>query len=276
MQAWYRTPLGRLLREAERSALTQCLSRVYGYRLLQIGGFGARTVQELAGVSAHWVIDRPGTSGADVHAKPEDLPFCSGTMDVVVIVHALEFSDQPHRLLREAERVLAPEGHLLVLGFNPVSLWGAGRLWGRLRQSGPPWAGHYFTRRRIADWLTLLGLEIVRRENAFHRPPLVSAGLQQRLRWVEAIGERLGAPPGAVNITVAQKHVVGVTPVRAIWRRAKEAVPTGLAQPSSSVAAPDFVVARGRSGWPLWLQGQRLSELSVANAPEHGGRFDAR
>jgi SAM-dependent methyltransferase len=56
------------------------------------------------------------------------------------MAHALEFHDDPHQILREVERVLIPEGELIITGFNPISIWG-------LRQRLPncpgdfPWNG---------------------------------------------------------------------------------------------------------------------------------------
>ncbi|WP_223717365.1 class I SAM-dependent methyltransferase, partial [Escherichia fergusonii] len=60
----------------------------------------------------------------DFHA----LPFPANSLDLVVLPHALELASDPHETLREVERVLVPEGRVVILGFNPASLWG---LWQR-------------------------------------------------------------------------------------------------------------------------------------------------
>ncbi len=61
-----------------------------------------------------------------------DLPFEAQSVDLLVMPHTLEFARDPHRLLREAERVLVPEGQLIILGFNSLSLWGARQSLGKV------------------------------------------------------------------------------------------------------------------------------------------------
>ena len=61
-----------------------------------------------------------------------DLPFEAQSVDLIVMPHTLEFTSDPHRLLREAERVLMPEGQLIILGFNSLSLWGARQSLGKM------------------------------------------------------------------------------------------------------------------------------------------------
>jgi len=55
------------------------------------------------------------------------LPLASQSVDLVVLPHVLESHDHPHEVLRETERVLMPEGQVVISGFNTGSLW-------RLRQ----------------------------------------------------------------------------------------------------------------------------------------------
>jgi ubiquinone/menaquinone biosynthesis C-methylase UbiE len=69
-----------------------------------------------------------------------ELPFATQSLDLVVLPHVLEFAAEPHQVLREVERVLIPEGQVIICGFNPSSLWGmrqvAGRLTGALPAAG--------------------------------------------------------------------------------------------------------------------------------------------
>lgn len=233
LQNWFETPLGRLLAEAERQVLDRYLDRWAGATLLQIGGFGYGQRVLRANTSRQWLVDRDPAGRVDCVLRPEQLPFQSGTMDIVVLVHSLEFNNNPHRVLREAERVLAPEGYLLVLGFNLLSLWGAAHSIPALQRRGPPWNGHYFTHRRVRDWLTLLDLEMVGVEHHFYRPPINRGRLQERLLPLENWAPRLVPWFGGIYLTVARKHVVRVTPLRPAWRRRPRLVTGGVAQPSS-------------------------------------------
>ena len=61
-----------------------------------------------------------------------ELPFATQSLDLVVMPHVLEFSAEPHQVLREVERVLIPEGQVIICGFNPISMWGARQSAGRM------------------------------------------------------------------------------------------------------------------------------------------------
>jgi SAM-dependent methyltransferase len=87
-----------------------------------------------------------------------ELPFASQSLDLVVLPHVLEFAAEPHQVLREVERVLIPEGQVIICGFNPASLWGARQGWARRRQPLPAAAGEFISMPRMKDWLKLLNL----------------------------------------------------------------------------------------------------------------------
>lgn len=233
LQNWFETPLGRLLAAVERQALDHHLDRWAGATLLQIGGFGDGQRVLRANTSRQWLVGCSAESKVDCVLRPEQLPFQSNTMDIVVLVHSLEFSDNPHRVLREAERVLAPEGYLLVLSFNLLSLWGCAHALPALQRRGAPWNGEYFTSRRVRDWLTLLDLTTISVEHLFYRPPINRSRLQQRLLPMENWAARVVPWFGGVHLTVAQKHVAGMTPLRPVLWRRRRLVAGGLAQPTS-------------------------------------------
>ncbi len=234
LAGWYRTTLGRHLAALERQAVSRVLERVFGYHLIQLGGFGDHEPLPKVGLVKQWVVDSNPKSGGDVRAVGDELPFTDESADVVVIVHTLEFSASPHQVLREAERVLAPEGRLVIVGFNPLSLWGLRRalsLLGRSRR--PPWAGHYFTMHRIRDWCDLLGLEPLATEHVFFRPPVQNRRLQARLRAVERVGQRLWPWLGGSYVMSSRKRVARLIPMEPAWKSSKQVVPGRLAQPSA-------------------------------------------
>ena len=104
-----------------------------------------------------------------VSSWTEELPVASDSVDVVVLHHALDFTEQTHRLLREATRVLRPGGHMLIIGFNPASLWGLAKL---LRsRNHVPWCGKFISKGRLADWLQLLNLQLKSTVLGLYSPP---------------------------------------------------------------------------------------------------------
>ena len=229
LHCWFRTPLGRSVCEAECRLLSQWLASVYARRVLQLGAFGRGERPALFGSARQWLADEWPAGPVDIAAAATDLPFAVESMDVVLLVHQLEFSDDPHAVLREAERVLAREGHLIVVGFNPVSGWGLRRLLSG-RHGESPWRGRYLTRGRVEDWLKLLGLEVERRDGLMLMPPIRRGVAPRTRRAVERRGARYARWLGGVQVTMAKKRLVGMMPLPRQVKPRLAVIPGGLAQ----------------------------------------------
>lgn len=217
---WFGGGLGRYLLAEEERLVARILPELFGYHALQIG----RAVPDdlLAGcrIRHRMVVDAglPEAGGLSaLRARPEQLPFAKDSIDLVFLHHALDGAPSPHALLREAARVLIPEGHLLIVGFNPWSLWGLARLlrtpWVTL-----PWLRRPISPHRLADWLALLGLEVVGLESACFIPPITHDSIRRRFGWLEALGRRYWSQGGAAYVLLARKHVSCMTAIE--WQRA--------------------------------------------------------
>ncbi len=235
LAAWYADPLGGALFAAERSRLEAVLPQLFGYHVLQLGqGPGDLLASSRI---AHRVVIAPllpadpGTS-SQVRAAPAALPVASDSVDVVLLVHTLDVVADPHQSLREVHRVLMPEGHAIVLGYNPWSLWGVWRLC-HLRRRPAPWCGRFLSMMRVRDWLELLGFEVVETSAFFFRPPIANARLMERLNWLERAGGRWWQRFGAAYMMVAKKRVISLTPVRPRWRSPHRVLSPGLAEPTA-------------------------------------------
>jgi SAM-dependent methyltransferase len=141
------------------------------------------------------------------------LPIQTDSIDVVVLPHTLDFALYPHEVLREVERVLIPEGHVVITGFNPLSIWQIWRWLLRWRNQ-PPWCGHFYTTMRLRDWLKLLGFDVTHKQHFFHRPPLKNRSFMQRLSFLEKMGRVLWPVTGAGYVLVARKRVETLTPIK--------------------------------------------------------------
>ncbi|MEX3760978.1 class I SAM-dependent methyltransferase [Paraburkholderia phenoliruptrix] len=140
-----------------------------------------------------------------------DLPFEAQSVDLLVMPHTLEFTSDPHRLLREAERVLMPEGQLIILGFNSLSLWGARQSVGKM--TGRPFvpaAVDLIAFTRLKDWIKLLGFDLERGRFGCYRPPLDSDQWLSRYGFMEAAGDRWWPIFGATYMIKAIKRVRGM------------------------------------------------------------------
>lgn len=247
---WFRTPLGRAVMENECRLLSRRLAGLHCRSVVQVGAYGGGERPALFGDVRQWLVDEWRGGPVDVAARPEELPLGSASVDAMILVHQLEFSDYPHQVLREAERVLAPQGRLLVLGFNPVSLWGVRRALAGFRGDGAPWRGRYFGRLRINDWLRLLGLAVERREGLLYRPPIGHARTLEWLAPMERLGRRYARVAGGITLTIAHKQVAGMTPIESPARPRLQVIHGGLAG-ASRVRPGNGSVRHKRREWDV-------------------------
>jgi SAM-dependent methyltransferase len=153
---------------------------------------------------------------------PEELPFDGQSLDLVVLPHALEFAADPHQVLREVDRVLRPEGRLIVTGFNPVSLWGARQLALRpVLRPFLPGEGQVIAVPRLRDWCKLLGLEADRARYGCWRPPCRTQLWLDRTRFMESVGDRWWPICGATYLIAATKRVRGMRLIGPAWKTSK-------------------------------------------------------
>lgn len=155
----------------------------------------------------------------------EALPFPENSLDLLILPHSLELSPDPHATLREAERVLVPEGRLIVCCFNPLSLWGLkqkrSRLYKRfdLGELYLPEAGEFISHRRLRDWLKLLNFELESSQFGCFRPAVRSQTMLQRFAWMDKLGSNYWPILGAVYVVSAVKRVHGmrlISPIRTL------------------------------------------------------------
>lgn len=242
-RAWYRLDLGRRLLETECAQLAELLPDLFGYHVLQIGCLADTDLLGSSRITHRVVLagESEGSGGVvtpGIYARADALPIATDSVDVVLLAHTLEFEADPHGVLREAERVLIPEGHVIILGFNPWSLWGVWRLAlsGRVR---PPWCGRFISLLRMKDWLALLGFDIVVQRSYFFRPPLQHAGVMKRLRFMEALGSRAWPNMGGAYLLLAKKRVATLTPIKPRWAVPRRLVAVSMPEASARQSRHD-------------------------------------
>jgi len=243
MHDWFQTPAGRYLLDWERTRVDAAVVDIFGYHALQLGvpdldGLRANRMphQWLAAEQLFVAEDRPVRQAA-VLCDFAALPFPASSLDLVLLPHTLEFSADPHATLREVERVLVPEGRVVICGLNPASLWGLQQRRGHLyRKMGfgnllLPDGGEFIGYWRLRDWLRLLGFEVEVGEFACYRPGMASEKWLRRLEWMDKVGARWWPIFGAAYFLVAVKRVRGVRLLEPGWKTA-----TASARESVSVA----------------------------------------
>jgi len=175
-------------------------------------------------------------------ARPEALPFTAKAHNLIALPHALEHCAEPRTALREAAQTLAPQGCLVITGFNPLSLWSA--LSPFMRMAGRRARGGVSIRAgQVQDELRALGFDLVGATMLVYRPPLQNAERRDNLMWLEEAGARWWPGLGAVYLIVARKVNAALSrpaPAReSRWRWMP-----GLAQPATR-AALEFAAGEG-------------------------------
>ncbi|MFT3803083.1 MAG: class I SAM-dependent methyltransferase [Burkholderiaceae bacterium] len=178
-------------------------------------------------------VPEPGFTHRVVVEHFEHLPFAEQSVDLIVMPHVLEFAVDPHQVLREVDRVLRPEGRVLVSGINPISLWGARHLMPRVGRSVLPPQARLIGLPRLRDWFKLLSFDVDQHHYGCYRPPCQSQVWLDRMNVVERAGDRWWPICGAVYCVAAVKRVQAIRLIAPVWRK-KEPVRRRVAVAASS------------------------------------------
>ena len=235
---WFATPLGNYLLGCEQAHLDKAVADVFGYNAFQLGLPGTDFLRA-SRIALRCRVDSADSAG--LRADFRDLPIASNCADLVVLPHVLEFSEDPHQILREVARVLVPEGRVIIACFNPWSLWGFRRMFGG--SSRYPWSGRFINLPRLKDWCALLGLEINVGRMICYVPPCVSEKWLARFGFMEAAGDRWWPVAGGVFFLEAVKRVRGMRLIMPKWSD-RMAPKKALAPAPEKVRNQEAAVAR--------------------------------
>lgn len=238
LRTWYAVGLGQRLLKAECVELDEVLCNLFGYHLVQVGAYADENLLRASRISHSVIVDvEAETLSRELRVRSlcgnvESLPVAGASVDVVVLHHTLEFSTDPYRVLREADRALVAEGHVVIVGFNPWSFWLPWRWLLRWRNTAP-WCGRALGRARLKDWLSLLGFDMVYTRNYFFLPPFRHAGVLDRLGFLDHLGRRFWPFFGAGFVLVGRKRVTALTPIRPRWKPRRALLGSGVAEPQN-------------------------------------------
>lgn len=241
VQRWLRSPLGQALLQQEARIVEEAFDGIFGEQCLQLGFWGEpRAFLKFTRTQRCASVADPasllGDERPDVMGQLHRLPVATDSIDSVILPHTLEFSDRPHAILREVQRVLRSDGHVVILGFKPGGTWGLRRL---VPGTGlPPAVESLISERRLTDWLQLLDMRIHRQLRYFFRWPVSGNRRPSSADW-ERRGQRWWPELAACYMLTAQKRLLALTPVRKPWLTRPKVV-GGLVKPSTRVIRVEF------------------------------------
>ncbi len=239
LNQWLLTGAGRYVRSWEQRYISRLLRQVFGYHAVQVGlpqwDFMRHnrvlhkwsTTQQKSDQKTHYAL---------VVCAAEHLPFANESIDLIVLPHTLETSSDPHQVLREVERVLVPEGSVIISGFNPWSLWSlADRLPG-LEQHLPIQPSLHLSPWRIADWLELLSFEMTDQVFGGYGPLCEQRHWIRRWHFMKGWGAKMWPVFGGLYVFKAKKRVNQITMVGLDWSKTKR----GLVPRAAAVNKPQM------------------------------------
>ncbi len=214
---WLLQPAGSYICAWEQAQFDLLTADIFGFHALQIG------LPQLPALNASRMPHKWQTASQFPLANamlPQqvvlvhdfaELPFDSQSIDLIVLPHVLEFAKEPHQILREVDRILIPEGRLIISGLNRSSLWGARQLVGRLaHRPFLPKEGEFISANRLKDWLKLLSMEVNQTRFGCYAMPVDNSQWLENSQWVDKFGQRWWPRLGAVYMIEAIKRVRGM------------------------------------------------------------------
>lgn len=217
-KSWQDLPNGNVVLSAIESILKPWWEKFFGYHLLKIGALSHEINTQNSPIK-HQIsccVTRK-VEHVNIVGELDDLPMLEHSVDVCLLSHALEFSLDPHHVIREASRVLIPNGYLIVTGFNPLSLAGFNRII-PYRRKQEPWNEHFFSPMRVKDWLHLMGFEILSDERCIHSNLAGKVSEHFMANHWRKFACNYLTNFGSVYVIIAKKRVFPLTPIKPKWQ----------------------------------------------------------
>jgi SAM-dependent methyltransferase len=261
---WHSTPLGQYLLAREHAYFDQAVADVFGYNAFQLG-MVEHDLMRASRIPLRVRVDRAGP--VQLRADFRELPIATNSADLVVLPHALEFSANPHQILREVARILMPEAQVVIASFNPRSLWGF--RWLFSTREDYPWRGRFITLPRLKDWLALLGFEIVGGQMACYAPPCMQQQWLERFRFMDKAGDRWWPMGGGVYFLQAVKRVHGMRLIMPAWKDTLVPKKNLATLPKRVSEPPEATAARKKLPEPSGNNVVSLRKRLAARASSH-------
>ncbi len=230
---WLSSEAGAGFLAAERQLLEQRLQNCFGVHLLQCSIVDGLELYHNSPVN-HCFKFAPRATELNERAAVaqfDELPLEDNSIDVVLLHHVLEFSAEPHALLREIARVVRPEGRILVMVFNPWSMLHLRQIMAH-RFNVNAWRCQNIGGHRVADWLRVLNFYINQTDYSWYGPRLLGGRLAK-------IGRPLHfmlRPFGGAALVTATKRNATLIPIRKRWRELSPGLVVPVVKPSPRAA----------------------------------------
>lgn len=213
IESWSQLPHGQCLLKHTQQRIDQTITRCFGYHLLKLGQLSSQLSSAKSPI-IHQINCAPSGKDIGLFSDLHNLPLQDSSVDLCILAHELDFSSDPHQILREIDRVLTLDGMLIISGYNPISLFGLRSLF----TPKNPNTARLFLPNRVLDWLHLLGFEIQQKQHF----DFLSCPLNNKFaNCVESIGQRYLSLFCSTYFIVAKKQSIPMTPIKSPFKFSK-------------------------------------------------------
>jgi SAM-dependent methyltransferase len=157
------------------------------------------------------VIWPDGARCAAALVQTQMLPLPDGSIDRLLVAHALESAERPEALFEEVWRIVAPEGRIIVIVPSRRGVWA--------RADGTPYGqGLPYSRAQLRDLLHRAVLSPIFWGEALYIPPIPRHFMIRSAPAIERLGAALGLPFAGVHIVEAIKQIHRPIDLRGVIR----------------------------------------------------------
>lgn len=240
LRTFYDLPLGRLLRVLVGGQIRKLWPNLEDMSLLGIG-YAGPFMRPYLGSAERCVAAMPAQQGAvgwpreaanrATLVEDSNLPFSDAFFERVMVVHALDHSADPAKILEEAWRVLKPGGRLIAVVPNRRGLWSQSEL-------SPFGYGRPYSGSQLKNLLRSCGFDVVAQEEALFLPPSKRRYILNAARTWEGLGRRFWpAFAGLLIVEAEKKHTRG-SPVEVSRNPLRVLKPVFIPDPTPVGATP--------------------------------------
>lgn len=238
-KSWQDLPNGDIILSGIEEALQPWWQKFFGYYLLKIGGLSHEISCDKTPIKQQvscspFFLDYQKKQQVNIIGELDDLPLLKHSVDVCLLSHVLEFSLDPHHVIREANRVLIPNGHFIITGFNPFSLVGLNKVI-PYRRNKSPWNAHFFSPMRVKDWLHLMGFEVISDKRFLYSSLVGEMNEHGVTNYGRKFAHNYLTSLGSIYVIIAKKRVLPLTPIKPKWQVSTKFNPVNV--PSMKVSA---------------------------------------
>ena len=207
IESWFASDLGKRILHHEIALIEDFLVAQTGAHIGQIS-VQNKALFSSSPIENKFLIDVGNELRSGIAVNPMQLPFGDDSIDILISHHFLDFVDSKKPAISELGRVISPAGSLILIGFNPISLWGLFQFFGRFTKD-PAWSGKYVMPRSQIRWLSSLGF----RQHSLR----YSVCWRPNLFFKESDESRVSLPIGSIYVLIAKKWIEAPRIVRPEW-----------------------------------------------------------